>query len=488
MLTTAFLAFAMVSFFRKSVPLKYVTFVMAVGYMGFYKSNLISVVNIFGVIDWNLPIVKHNVMWYVFALFTVISTVLWGRLYCGRICAFGALTQLMDATLPKKLRVEPPAWLEQRAAWIKYGLLAAVIVYYLVTRNLMVYRYVEPFWMFGLSESWGLWIGLAVLLDRDRVREESLLPVPVPGRRHARHHLEPHGLQDQAVVGVQDLQALREDLRVGRDSGAEDRQERMRALRRLRAALHGSEEVPALDHHLAKSRQGGRGVHRREGGCERGPVESERSSRGPHSAVNIVASPCRAATVVTVMNEMSRRELLLALPALALAPRAFAQAKPQIPVKGFNHFTLSVSDVKRSLDFYQGLFGMPIQARQGQTIILRIGTGPQFLGLSAAGSNPPSINHLCMSVDNFNVDRIDRRPGAARGDEVRRGRPDEGARAHARTGSGRRKGRHARAATSAIPMASSSSCRTRRTAAAPACSAACASPTPSRRRRRGCSR
>jgi catechol 2,3-dioxygenase-like lactoylglutathione lyase family enzyme len=106
------------------------------------------------------------------------------------------------------------------------------------------------------------------------------------------------------------------------------------------------------------------------------------------------------------MSNMSRRELLLALPALALTPRAFAQAKPQIPVKGFNHFTLTVSDVKRSLDFYQGLFGMPIQARQGQTIILRIGTGPQFLGLSAAGSNPPSISHLCMSVDNFNVDKI----------------------------------------------------------------------------------
>ena len=66
-LTVAFLAFAMVSFFRKSVPLKYITFALSVGYMGFYKSNLISVVNIFGVMDWNLPIVKHNVMWYVFA-------------------------------------------------------------------------------------------------------------------------------------------------------------------------------------------------------------------------------------------------------------------------------------------------------------------------------------------------------------------------------------------------------------------------------------
>ena len=152
-LTTAFLAFAMVSFFRKSVPLKYIALAASVVYMGFYKSNLISVVNIFGVIDWNLPIVKHNLVFYVFAIFTVASTILWGRVYCGRVCAYGAFTQLMDATLPRKLRVEPPAWLEQRAAWIKYGLLGAVILYYLVTHNLMVYRFVEPFWMFTRTAS-----------------------------------------------------------------------------------------------------------------------------------------------------------------------------------------------------------------------------------------------------------------------------------------------------------------------------------------------
>ena len=163
-LLTGFITFALIGFFRKSVALKYVTLVVAVGYMGFFKSNLISIVNIFGVIDWNLPILKYNVVWYVFAIFTVASTVLWGRLYCGRICAYGAFTQLMDAVLPKTLRVEPPAWIERRAAWVKYGILATVVAYFIATKNLSVYRYVEPFWMFGLSETTGMWIGLGVLL------------------------------------------------------------------------------------------------------------------------------------------------------------------------------------------------------------------------------------------------------------------------------------------------------------------------------------
>ena len=163
-LLTAFIALALVSFFRKSVTLKYVTMAAAVGYMGWAKSHLISVVDIFGLIGGNLPILKYNLAWYLLAVFTVASTVLWGRLYCGRICAFGALTQLLDLVVPKKLRVEVPAKIERQAAWVKYGLLAAVVVYFIVTKDLLVYRYVEPFWMFSFFGSTGMWIGLGVLL------------------------------------------------------------------------------------------------------------------------------------------------------------------------------------------------------------------------------------------------------------------------------------------------------------------------------------
>lgn len=54
----AFLVLAVISFRRKSVPLKFVTLVAAVGYMGFAKSQLISITNIFGVLDGSLPVVK----------------------------------------------------------------------------------------------------------------------------------------------------------------------------------------------------------------------------------------------------------------------------------------------------------------------------------------------------------------------------------------------------------------------------------------------
>ena len=111
------------------------------------------------------------------------------------------------------------------------------------------------------------------------------------------------------------------------------------------------------------------------------------------------------------MNGINRRELLLSIPALAQAlaivPRMFAQAgKPSIQVKTINHFALSVSDVKKSVDFYQGLFGMPIQQRQGSTVILRIGSGPQFMALTPATSTPSIVSNVGMGIDNFNADQV----------------------------------------------------------------------------------
>jgi len=164
-LLTGFIAFALVSFFRKSVRLKYVALAAAVGYMGFVKSSLVSISDVFRLTDLSLPPFKYSLAWYLFSGFVVVSTVLWGRLYCGRICAYGALTQLMDAIIPGRFRLEITGKLEQRAAWIKYGLLAGVMIYYLATRDVALpVRYTEPFWMFSLFGTTGMWVGLGVLL------------------------------------------------------------------------------------------------------------------------------------------------------------------------------------------------------------------------------------------------------------------------------------------------------------------------------------
>ena len=105
-------------------------------------------------------------------------------------------------------------------------------------------------------------------------------------------------------------------------------------------------------------------------------------------------------------TNVSRRVFLGALGALAAAPRSFAQAGPPIPITSINHMTISVTDPARSLEWYQGLFGMPIAARQANTVILRLGDGPQFMAIGGGASDNPGINHLCLSTPNFDDDRL----------------------------------------------------------------------------------
>ena len=104
---------------------------------------------------------------------------------------------------------------------------------------------------------------------------------------------------------------------------------------------------------------------------------------------------------------ITRRGLILSLPGLALARRLLGQEQAgPLRVRGLHQVTLAVSDLERSLDFYQAVFGMAVQARHQGKILLRIGDGPHFLALTEAGSEPPSIDHFGLAVEDFDADRV----------------------------------------------------------------------------------
>ena len=105
---------------------------------------------------------------------------------------------------------------------------------------------------------------------------------------------------------------------------------------------------------------------------------------------------------------IGRRSFLASLPVCLAAERLLAQGGlPQIRVDGLSQLTLTVSDPGRSIAFYQGLFGMPIQAQQGTTTLLRIGDGPRFLAIvPAEPGERPSISRFGMGVEQFDVDSV----------------------------------------------------------------------------------
>src|SRR5690606_6701622 len=163
-LLAAFAAFALIGFSRRSPALKYATLMLSVLYLGVSKSQLLSITHIFAALSASLPIPSYNLAWYAFVLLALATTLAWGRLYCGRICAFGALTQLIDAVVPRRWQLELPTPIERRASFVKYGILLGAIGYFLLFRDLSFYRYIEPFWMFTFHATAALWIGLGVLL------------------------------------------------------------------------------------------------------------------------------------------------------------------------------------------------------------------------------------------------------------------------------------------------------------------------------------
>ena len=205
--------------------------------MGFAKSYLISITNIFSIVDWNWPVVKYNLAWYLFFGFTVVSTdpvgpavlrprVRLRRAHANARCGDSAALARRGAALDREARRADQVRTAVRRDRVLRG--------HARRADLPVRRAVldvRPVRHAGAVDAAG---GAA---DCDRVRAQPLLPVPLSGRRHPGPDVVPHGVPHQALVGVQHLPDLREGLRVGRHRGSEDPDDRVRALRRLRAAL-----------------------------------------------------------------------------------------------------------------------------------------------------------------------------------------------------------------------------------------------------------
>jgi glyoxylase I family protein len=100
-------------------------------------------------------------------------------------------------------------------------------------------------------------------------------------------------------------------------------------------------------------------------------------------------------------GRMSRRSLAGAL-ALMVSAAPRVSAAP-LRAASLNHVSLAVSDVERSKDFYQKLFGLPVVSKQSGGI--NLGVGPQsFLGLYHMGQTPPQIHHVCLAVEDFGAE------------------------------------------------------------------------------------
>ena len=112
-------------------------------------------------------------------------------------------------------------------------------------------------------------------------------------------------------------------------------------------------------------------------------------------------------------GRVSRRDFIAASAMLVAGTRVMAQP-PSHPfaVVGLNHVTLGVSDLRRSLEFYQRLFDLTVYTRQGNgdLPIMTIGSGPQFVALSQVPSGRATGggigHHFSVDIEHFDPDRV----------------------------------------------------------------------------------
>ena len=102
---------------------------------------------------------------------------------------------------------------------------------------------------------------------------------------------------------------------------------------------------------------------------------------------------------------VTRRHVLLSLPALAMAARAAAQGTAPIRTVAMNNVVIGVSDLNKSVEVYERLFGTSM--RQGDLAVFRLAKAPLFFGLrQVTGAETPGYVSWGMTIENFDADRI----------------------------------------------------------------------------------
>jgi NosR/NirI family nitrous oxide reductase transcriptional regulator len=95
-----------------------------------------------------------------------VTTVFWGRVFCGFLCPFGAIQDVMDRFVPKRIRREFSRPVHERALYAKYGILAIVLAPAILGLPFTLYHWFEPFGtVFFWSPSILLWtIAIGILV------------------------------------------------------------------------------------------------------------------------------------------------------------------------------------------------------------------------------------------------------------------------------------------------------------------------------------
>jgi len=155
--TAGLFLFAVIGFFLKRNVLRYVCMGVAIVYLGFYRKTLFVTADIIKFLAHQM-----NPERYLFVGLVLLITILFGRLYCGRLCPFGAVIEFLNRIV--KFNLKFPSWLARRLRWLRLIILGVLLVIFFITGKFALIE-VEPFKeLFHLKATAIRWIFLSGVL------------------------------------------------------------------------------------------------------------------------------------------------------------------------------------------------------------------------------------------------------------------------------------------------------------------------------------
>ncbi len=151
-------ALVMTAFVMKKETLRWVALTVTLIYLGWMDGGFVSVSHITNGIKLGPSLFLNDLPLLIVIVFTVVTALLWGRIFCSSLCPFGALQDFITRIFPKQFRYQVPQAIHDLAIYVKYIILAFLVMMALAYSDLSLFQYFEPFGtVFYISRSMVLW-------------------------------------------------------------------------------------------------------------------------------------------------------------------------------------------------------------------------------------------------------------------------------------------------------------------------------------------
>jgi NAD-dependent dihydropyrimidine dehydrogenase PreA subunit len=153
---------ATIAFLRHNNAMRWASLIGGSVYFGIITHTMLSIIQAAQAVIGHTPAFTSNPLWWALIALTFLSTILVGRVYCGSLCPFAAVQEILFQLTPHKhpLKEHVTPNIDQKTRLIKYALIFVIIFICLMAGNTAAAN-IEPF--ITLFTGYGSKLALALL-------------------------------------------------------------------------------------------------------------------------------------------------------------------------------------------------------------------------------------------------------------------------------------------------------------------------------------